>query len=833
MVKSKPTKSRRKGFYLSKRHVLLSIFLIIFTSVIFLAAVLSIYAAILIKDLPSPQQLTARRVSESTKLYDRTGKVLLYEIHGEEKRTVIPFEEIPEFLKKATLAAEDANFYNQPAFNFKAIIRALLINLKEGRISQGGSTITQQLARNAFLSRERTLTRKLKELILAIGIESKFSKDEILSLYLNQIPYGSNAYGVEAASLTYFNKRASELTLGEAAIIAALPKAPSFYSPWGSHKEELFKRRDYILERMVELGFITEEEKKKAQKEEIVFAPPSLGKILAPHFSLTVRGYLENRYGEDMLLNGGLKVITTLDWEMQQIAERLVKEGAKRNEELYAGRNAALVAQDPKTGQILALVGSRDYFEIENEGNFNVAMQALRQPGSALKPFAYLIAFKKGYHPKTKIFDVPTEFKAQDSRCPAVVDFSNKNDECFHPQNFDNSFRGPVTFEEGLAHSINVPSVKVLYLAGFDDVLSTIHKFGINTLKEKGRYGLSLILGGGEVKLIELVGAYATLAQEGVRHEQSFIIKVEDSKGKVLEDWSDKSKRVFEEEYVRIVNQILSDKDLRAGLFQRSLSLTVFPEREVALKTGTTNDYRDAWAIGYTPSLVVGVWAGNNDNRPMERRGSSILAAVPIWSEFMKEVLDNYPPETFTRPELGPPANKPMLNGNIIYAPQVLGKTFPQIHSILFYVKKDDPLGQKPLNPEDDPQFYNWETAVINWARVNVSNFSAFNLPLPASVTFEDYAPQSRAVTINIISPSNGSFVNLPLRVAADIKAENGLSKIELYLNRKLTNSFNVGGKFYHYEYYLLGPIDVQNLIELKATDILGNERTVSVIVFR
>ncbi len=830
MAKSKKLKKRRGIIY--GKHVFLSVLLVAAVLGILVFAALGVYVTAMMKDLPSPEQFGERRISQSTKIYDRTGEVLLYEIHGEEKRTVVPFEEIPEFLKEATLAAEDANFYNQPAFNLKGIIRAFIVNLRERRISQGGSTITQQLARSAFLSTEKTITRKVKELILAIELESEYSKDEIFALYLNQIPYGSNAYGVEAASQTYFNKSARDLSPMESAIVASLPQAPSYYSPWGSHTEDLFKRVDYVLDRMIELGYISEEEKDEIRADGVIFAPPSLGKINAPHFSLAVKDYLVNRYGEEEAINGGLKVITTLDWEIQQAAETAVLNGAERNEELYGGKNAALVAEDPKTGQILALVGSRDWYDIENEGNFNVAIQGLRQPGSALKPFVYLTAFAKGYQPKSVIFDVPTEFAAQNPDCPAVVNFGNENDECFHPRNFDDAFRGPVPFEQGLAHSINVPSVKVLYLAGFDDVLSTVESFGINTLKERGRYGLSLVLGGGEVKLIELVRAYSTLAEEGVKHEQSLVLRVENEKGKVLEEWTDKGERVFEPQYARMVNQILSDAELRSGLFQNSLGLTVFPGREVALKTGTTNDYRDAWAMGYTPSLAVGVWAGNNDNSPMQRRGSSILAAVPIWSEFMNAVLGGFPAETFTRPvtETLPP--KPMLNGLSTYTAVVNGVSSPQIHSILYYADKDDPLGLKPQSPDEDPQFYNWEAAVVEWAKTNVANFYVFNQVLPSNVGFEDYAFSSGLVSINNISPVNGSFVGIPLRVAAEIRAENGLARVELYLNGRFANAANASGRLYAYQYYLLGPLEAQNLIEIKAFDVLGNRSSVSTIVF-
>lgn len=352
------------------------------------------------KNLPSPEQFANRQINQSTKIYDRTGEILLYEIHGEEKRTVIPFEQIPDYVKQATIAVEDQEFYQHKAFDWRAIIRAFFVNLISGRIVQGGSTITQQLAKNAFLTPERNFERKIKELVLAYWIEQRYSKNEILNLYLNQIPYGANAYGIEAAAQTYFNKSAKDLNLAEAATLAGLPKAPSYYSPWGSHKNELERRKNYILEQMFKLGFIDKEEKERAQNTKLVFTEQNIGSIKAPHFVMTVKEYLAEKYGEDVLEKGGLKIITTLDWRLQKIAEESVEEGAKRNSESYNGRNAALVAQDAKTGQVLALVGSKNFFAppeplgcepgktCQFEGNFNVASQGLRQPGSAFKPFA-------------------------------------------------------------------------------------------------------------------------------------------------------------------------------------------------------------------------------------------------------------------------------------------------------------------------------------------------------------------------------------------------------------------------------------------------------------
>ena len=392
-----------------------------------------------IRNLPNAEEITQRRVVESTKIYDRTGEVMLYEIHGEEKRTVIAPEDIPDFMRYATVSVEDNAFYSHPAFDWRGIVRSVMVDLLKGGAVQGGSTITQQLARTAFLSPEKTITRKLRELTLAWRLEQYYSKDEILNLYLNQVPYGGNSYGIEAASQTYFNKTAKDLTLGETAMLASLTKAPTYYSPWGSHTDELEERRKFVLKRMRELGYIDEEQLVAAvENPPKVAAQPTAG-IKAPHFVFYVQDYLAKKYGEELLEVGGLKITTTLDWELQKIAEEAVENGVKRNSELYGGENGALVVGDPTTGQILVMVGSYDYFaepkpkgctpgkNCKFEGNFNVAAQGLRQPGSALKPFVYLTAFQKGFTPETIIWDVLTEFASGSSNCPPIVDLRNIN----------------------------------------------------------------------------------------------------------------------------------------------------------------------------------------------------------------------------------------------------------------------------------------------------------------------------------------------------------------------------------------------------------------------
>jgi penicillin-binding protein 1C len=814
-------------------------------AIIGILAVGTVYFFIIIRDLPNADLLTSRQVFESTKIYDRTGEVLLYEIHGEEKRTVIPFEEIPDVVKKAAIAIEDENFYKHPAFDWRSILRALWINITRGRIAQGGSTITQQLAKKAFLTDHRTITRKVRELVLAFKLEKEYSKDQILNLYLNQIPYGSNAYGIEAASKTFFDKKANDLTLAEAALLASLPQAPSYYSPYGTHVKELMNRKDAVLEKMHQLEFITEEEKENAKKEKLDFAP-GYTTIKAPHFVIMVQEYLNNKYGEDFVRTAGLKVITTLDWNLQELGEKVVAEGAQRNKELYQGHNAALVAEDASTGQILALVGSKDYFapaepegcksgiDCRFEGNFNVAAQGLRQPGSAIKPFAYIAAFKKGFTPETIVFDVPTEFAANNPNCPLTVDFLKKegggNRSCFHPKNFDEQFRGPVTLRQALGQSINVPAAKVLYLAGIDNVLKLVKEFGINTLTERSRYGLSLVLGGGEIKLIELVHGYSVFAQDGIRHKQSFILKISDD-NKVLEEYSDDPVQVVEPQYARMINDVLSDVETRAGLFSGSLGLTVFPNQEVALKTGTTNDYRDAWTFAYTNSFVAGVWTGNNNGDSMQKQGSSILAAIPIMNAFMKEALKDRPTGTFTRPD---PifVDKPMLKGQYLVDYWVGNEKYPQIHDILFYVNKNDPLGPAPENPENDSQFQNWEEPVINWAKSNIANFEQiYNKPIP---NYAQIKSDSASMNFNLLSPSSGEFIKNPLLLAADIRSSLNIKKLEVYFNDTLIDQLsNISGNYDYRKNLQISGANLQNILKIAVTDELNNRTEKEIILYK
>ncbi len=669
----------------------------------------------IINELPRPEKITSFRPVQSTKIYDRTGEVLLYEIHDEQNRTIIAGPDIPLHAKQATIAVEDQGFYSHAAFDIYGIIRAVFENalvvtgIKKGNI-QGGSTITQQLVKNVFLTPEKTIKRKVKEFILAYWIEQQYTKDEILNFYLNQIPYGSNAYGIESVSGMFFGKSVKDLSVAESAAVAAVIQSPTYYSPWGKHVDEFLNRKDYVLGEMRKLEYISDAQYQSALQEKLVFQPQSYGRIKAPHFVIGIKEYLVEKYGEEQVENGGLQVITTLDWKLQEVAERVVKEGAEKNSQNYKGSNAALVAEDPKTGQTLALVGSADYFNQEIDGNFNVITQGLRQPGSTMKPLVYLAAFMKGYTPNTVVFDLKTEFNTTGD---ARYNYS--------PENFEGAFRGPVTFRQALSQSINIPSVKVLYLTGISQALAVAQKLGISTLTDPSRYGLSLVLGGGEVKPVELVHAYTAFAQDGIQHTRTNILRVQDSRGTVLEQFKDEAEQVIEPRYVRMINSILSDVELRSGLLSGSLPLTIFEGYQVALKTGTTNDYRDAWTIGYSPFITVGVWAGNSNNNAMVRQGGSILAALPMWSNFMREAIKNYQPEAFPTADPGIVADNPVLNGqHIIYLEN--GSSTPQVHEILYYIQKNNPLDFSPPHT-DDPQFMNWEIPTLQWARQHIPNF--------------------------------------------------------------------------------------------------------------
>ena len=666
--------------------------------------------------MPSLQSIQERRVAESTKIYDKAGNVLLYDVSPNPKRTVVSLDQISKNIQNATIAIEDKEFYTHKGFKPTSFVRAMLVNLTSLSFNQGGSTITQQVVKNSILTNEKWISRKLKEIVLALQLERVLSKDDILSMYLNEIPYGGTVYGVEEASETFFGKNALDVNLAEAAYIAAVPKAPTFYSPYGKNRDKLEARKNLVLEQMYQSKYINEEEYEEAINTVIEFKPKEDSSIKAPHFVFYVIKYIKDKYGEDVMEKGALKVTTTLDYELQAAAQEIVKQSALENEKNYNAENAAITAIDPKTGGILVMVGSRDYFDTKIDGAFNVTT-AKRQPGSTFKPFVYSQVFLKGYTPETVVFDVKTQFS---SSCPKE-DTTSFNG-CYSPDNYDNVFRGPVTLRNALAQSLNVPSVKTLYLAGLQDSINLARDMGVESLSNRGDYGLTLVLGGGEVTPLEMTSAYGVFANNGEKNKYTPIIEITDKQGNVVEKMEHKPVQVLDKEVALKISDILSDNIARTPAFGPSSFLS-FPSRDVAVKTGTTNDYRDAWIIGYTPSIAIGAWAGNNDNSPMEKKVAGFIVA-PMWRVFMDRVLTKYPVESFEDPSPETEILKPVLTGiwqgGWYRDPNATPKVvYGGVHEILNYVDKNNPRADYPGNPQNDPQYFNWEYGVQKWKESN------------------------------------------------------------------------------------------------------------------
>lgn len=601
------------------------------------------------KDLPTPGKLSPSNLSQSTKILDRTG-VILYDIYREENRTYVSLDKIPKTLEKATIAIEDKDFYQNQGFSPFAYLRVAKDFVLSGRLT-GGSTLTQQLVKNTLLTAERTLPRKIKEFILAIQVNSKYSKDQILELYLNVAPYGGTAVGVEAASERYFGKKAEALNLVESAILAGLPQRPSYYSPYGNTPKAYIARGKEVLRRMREDGYITKKQEQDSAKKlaSVKFVPKSQASIKAPHFSFYVKDILVKQFGENVVEQGGLQVTTTLDYKLQEKAEEIVKEEVNNARNLKVGNGASVVI-DPKNGQILAMVGSKDFFgeeagkkqDVNFEGQFNVVTQGLRQPGSSIKPLMYAAALEKGYTAASLIMDTK-------------IVFPNPNGKDYSPENYDRKFHGPIQLRFALGSSINIPAVKLLALVGVRNMLTLAYNMGISTLEPTDenvdRLGLSLTLGGGEVKLIELASAYAAFANEGYKTEPIAILKITDSKGKTLFKGNNVSKnRVISREIAFIISHMLLDNNARLITFGPNSFLNI-TGKTIAVKTGTTDDKRDNWTIGWTPNILVASWVGNNDNSPMGNVASGVTGAAPIWRRIILEALKGKQLEDFVKPD--------------------------------------------------------------------------------------------------------------------------------------------------------------------------------------
>ncbi len=614
----------------------------------------------ILKDLPKATDLVNHQPTLSTKIYDRHN-VLLFTFYKDQNRTLMALKDIPAHFKLATLAIEDSQFYNHQGVSFKGISRSIKQIIFNQEL-QGGSTITQQLIKNALLTPERTLVRKLKELILTFEVELIYSKDQILEMYLNQVSYGGTAYGAEQASQTYFGKSIKDVNLAEAALLAGLPASPTTYSPFGSNPYLSIYRQHQVLNRMVEERYVAPLEAELAKQQKILLAPQTQN-IKAPHFVMYIKDLLVKQFGETMVEQGGLNVITSLDFNLQKQAQTLVTQEINQLFPLHITNGAALITI-PKTGEILAMVGSRDYFDTQRDGQVNLTT-ALRQPGSAIKPVNYSVALTSGYTAASVIQDSPVTYDIPGSKP-------------YSPVNYDGKFHGTVTLRLALANSYNVPAVKVLASYGVDKMINQGKNLGITTWNQPERYGLSLTLGGAEVKMVDMAVVFATFANQGLKVNLHPILKVTDSKNKLLLDFScdDIPKITLSQAAVAapqhqtcqpdpvlnpnvayLLTDILSDPYARSQAFGLRTYLNI-PNHQVAVKTGTTNDKRDNWTIGYTTDYLVAVWVGNNDNTPMAQVASGITGASPIWNKIMVQLLKDKPGHKFI-----PPAN--LVKANI------------------------------------------------------------------------------------------------------------------------------------------------------------------------
>lgn len=763
-----------------------NIFKIILIGFFTIIGVLLIWIATL--KIPSIETFHSRKIVSSTQILDRTGKVNLYDVHDNVQRQIVDTAEIPDITKSAVVAVEDKEFYNHHGIVPRSILRGIISQFLPFMRDSGGSTITQQVLKNTILSNERSVTRKVKEWVLALKIEKQMTKDEILTLYLNEAPYGGTLYGISEASRVFFNKPPSQLTLTESAYVAAIPNAPTYFSPYSeAGRKRLEGRKNLVLEKMYDQGKINRDQYTHARDEYIDFIPQKDSQAKAMHFVDYVRAYLEKKYGPDVLTSEGLKVYTTLDWDLQQVAEETVRDNALKNQSAWGASNSALVAIDPKTGQILSMVGSRNYFDTNIDGQFNVAT-ALRQPGSSFKPIIYARAFEKGYEPDTVLFDVPTSFSDD-----------------YTPQNYDNKFVGPLSLRNALAQSRNIPAVKLLYLVGVDDALRTARNLGITSLNQSANhYGLSLVLGGGEVSLLEMTNTYATFANDGVYYKPNAILKIVDANGKVLEENKpSEGEQRISAEAARRLSSVLSDNVARTPLFGANSLLNI---PGVATKTGTTNDNKDAWMIGYTPTIAVGVWSGNNDNKPMSK--GSIISG-PAWSTYMRAALAKLGNESFTGYSQGadyyttPPVIRgkwqggesfwvDTISGGLAteYTPEETReeKVIPNVKSILYWINPENPRALSA--GRSDGQLGRWQAGIDAW-------IGGKQFPTPVKPTFSDniHKPENRPVVSVSIDPDKQIFSIIePLNVSFTASGVGrAIEKITLTYNGRVLETLSPG----------------------------------------
>lgn len=754
-------------------------------------------------NLPSPDKIV-RNDGFSTKILDRNGKPL-YDVYSNQNRTPVELKDIPLFLRQATIAIEDKNFYKHNGFDPVGMLRGFLKIFIQGR-AEGGSTLTQQLVKNVLLTSDRTLIRKLKEFVLSIQIEKKYSKDQILQMYLNEAPYGGTAWGVEAAAETYFGKKVTDLDLVESAIVAGLPQSPSRYSPYSSTPKAYISRTTDVLRRMREDGYITSDQEKSAVSAlpNVTFQPRGAD-FKAPHFVQYVQKILEDRYGQAAVDGGGLKVTTTLDLDLQEKAQSIVTEEIAKVEKQHITNGASIIL-NPETGEILAMVGSKNFNATDYDGQVNV-VTSLRQPGSSFKPFTYVTGFKKGYTPATLLMDVPTTF-------PGGVGQPD-----YVPVNYDGKYRGPVQVRFALANSINVPAVKMLAKVGIKDVLTTATDMGITTLPPTAdtlkRVGLSLTLGGGEVRLLDMADAYSAFVNGGYRIDPVAILKVTDVNGKVLEDNTPKKgKRVLSEEAAFLIENILSDNDARRDVFGLNSQLNI---ANVMVKTGTTNDKRDNWTIGGNDNAIVGVWVGNNDNSPMLNVASGVSGASPIWRRTLLTSINGKKSQPFPVPSNVISASVDTISGYAAHDgfasrnEYFVKGTEPgedPVHVLLKVCKTDGKLASPSdiaggnydtkeffIFKEEDPTAApggpnKWQEGILNW--LNGQADSRYHPP-------SDYCGTANPVNVNFVSPMDQNS-NVPGNITIKFTAESSSDIVEadLYIDGNKVKTFS--GPPYQYQ---------------------------------
>lgn len=775
-------------------------------------------------NLPSPDKIV-RQEGFSTKILDRNGKSL-YDIYTNQRRTPVKLDDVPLYLRQATIAIEDKNFYSHGGFDPFGMVRGILRIFTRGR-AQGGSTLTQQLVKNVLLTSERTIWRKIKEFTLAVQIERKYSKDEILQMYLNEAPYGGTAWGVEAGSEIYFGKKVADLTLVESTILAGFPQRPSYYSPYSENTEAYVQRTKDVLRRMREDEYINKDQEKEAasQLESVEFKPRG-NDFKAPHFVQYVQKLLVERYGEAVLDAGGLKVTTTLDLELQDKAQEIVAEEIAKVEKQHI-TNGGVVAVDPQTGEILAMVGSKRFDDPDYDGQVNVTV-ALRQPGSSFKPFTYVTAFKEGYSLSTLLMDVPTVF-------PGGVGQPDYN-----PVNYDGKYRGPIQVRYALGNSINVAAVKMLAVVGIKDVLETAYDLGITTLPPTNetlkRVGLSLTLGGGEVKLLDMASAYSAFVNKGFKTEPVAILKVEDINGKVLEEVKPKlGKRVLSEEAAYLISDILSDNNARIEVFGPNSLLNV---KNTMVKTGTTNDKRDNWTIGGNGNIMVGVWVGNNDNSEMLNVASGVSGASPIWRRVVSEALKGKNSSAFEIPSGIVTAMVDSVSGYRSHdgfperSEKFIKGSEPRedtVHVKLKVCKTDGKLA----TPSDvasgnyeEKEFFvfkeedstaapggqnRWQEGILKW--ISGQGDSRYHPPT-------DYCGTANPVNVEFINPTDHTS-NMPNSFTVKFKAESSSDIVDAWIEIDGTKVRSFDSPPYLHDVTLSDGIHV---IKAKAKDSTGNE---------